>query len=1002
MSACGQGAEALRRAAENRLPGGPFGRTRGSVDILPDKSPAARLHFSDAHTPGPPTVEEGWARMCIGPTTDVKARTSPSSLPSHLLATKLSAPPARAQLVPRPRLFERLAAGLQGKLTLIAAPAGFGKTTLLSAWRTTAAASRLSFGWVSLDTGDNDPLLFWGYFLAAFDAAVPGVGTSALMILQSPQSPSMEDVLANVLNAFAERSLEQSPLHVALVLEDYHVITAPAIHATLAWLVERLPAGLHLVIVTRADPALPLARLRAGGDLTELHSDDLRFTAEEVAAFFNRTMGLALNIADLSALEARTEGWVAGLQLAALALQGHPDRTGFIHSFTGTNRYIVDYLAAEVLEHQPMQVQAFLLRTSVLDRLSASLCAAVLEPTEPGLAASSDLSAQQQLEALERANLFVVPLDTERHWYRYHHLFADVLRQRLARTESSAAIAALHERASVWFESNGLVAEAVQHALMLPDGLRAAQLIERHGLRVIVGGQIQTVLGWLSRLPEVAHQARPFLGIPHALALVFTGDLQGAEARLKEAEAAIGSNDSPARVRFMQGYAAAIRANIATYAGDIATCVVYGEQVLALLPETEVIARTTARLHVARRFRVTGEVTLAVEREARAAVGPIRDSGNRIAAIVAVINVARLQVLQGRLRAAADTYRELIPIAGGLDELRAIHGGLPYFLGRGELHYEWNELDSAGEFLAHAIVEGPDMRTTDREYVLLGCLSLARFQQARGERDKAYNTLMAAADLARRRGFAAHLITRVAAAQAQLSLSTGDLSAAIAWAEKGALHAEDALPFTREPEYLALARVWLAQAMHKGGQRDLLKQVLTLLGRLADDAIPKERGSSVLEILIVRAQALAAGGDRAAALSVLTQALALAAPEGYVRRFVDEGPTLWNLLADVDASTVAGAPGYVPMLLAAIAAEPGAQHSFKPATSPNASLVEPLTERELEVLRLVAAGQSNAQIAQALVIALSTVKTHTNTIFGKLAVASRTQAIARAHELRLL
>ncbi|MEP7358850.1 MAG: helix-turn-helix transcriptional regulator, partial [Anaerolineales bacterium] len=292
-----------------------------------------------------------------------------SSLPRYLLATKLNVPSARAQLVARRRLFERLEAGLRGtrRVTLIAAPAGFGKTTLLSAWRATAAGSGLPFGWLSLDSGDNDPLLFWSYFLAALEMAAPGVGLSALTLLQSPQAPPIEQVLTNVLNAFVASAVEQPRPPVALVLEDYHVVTAPAIHAALAWLVERLPAGLHLIIVTREDPALPLARLRASGDLTELHADDLRFTLEEVAAFLNQTMGLALTAADVAALEARTEGWIAGLQLAALALQGHPDRAGFIHTFTGTNRYIVDYLAAEVLAHQPAEMQNFLLYTSILD-----------------------------------------------------------------------------------------------------------------------------------------------------------------------------------------------------------------------------------------------------------------------------------------------------------------------------------------------------------------------------------------------------------------------------------------------------------------------------------------------------------------------------------------------------------------------------------------------------------------------------------------------------------
>ena len=716
-------------------------------------------------------------------------------------------------------------------------------------------------------------------------------------------------------------------------------------------------------------------------------------------------MGLALPTADLAALEARTEGWIAGLQLAALALQGHPDRAGFIHSFTGTNRYIVDYLAAEVLERQPDHVQTFLLRTAILDRLCGQLCEAVLGPAgpaEPGALAASGATGQNQLEALERANLFVVPLDDDRHWYRYHHLFADVLRQRLTRTATQAEIAALHERASIWFAENGLVAEAVQHALLLADGVRAAQLIERHGLKIIVAGQTQTALGWLNRLPEALQRTRPYLGILHALALLFTSDLEGAEARLQDAERCLGPEASPSEARFIQGNVAAIRANIATYTGDLAACAAYGEQVLALLPESEVIARTTARTHVARAARITGDVTLAAERRAQAAVAPIRASGNRLGTLGGLINLARLQQLQGRLRAAAATYQELVPIAGGLEELRAVHGGLPYFVGLGELYYEWNELDRAGEFLAQAMAWEPGTTTTDGEFVLLGHLALARLHQTRGEPEQAQRTLAAAADLARRRGFVSHLVTRVPAVQAQLALAAGHLPAAVAWAKASGLQAEDAVPFTREAEYLTLARVWIAQA-GQGDKGDFLAAALYLLDRLLADAAPKNRGASLLDILIVRAQALAAQGNQAGALDVLGQALAQAAPEGCIRRFVDEGPALWALLQAVNPASPAGAPGYAALLLAALAAEPGSSPKVSPTPpASNASLEEPLTERELEVLRLVAAGQSNAQVAQTLVIALSTVKTHTNAIFGKLAVTSRTQAIARAHELNLL
>jgi LuxR family maltose regulon positive regulatory protein len=934
-------------------------------------------------------------------------------LPPHLLATKVAPPTARAQWVGRPRLSDKLTAGLQGKLTLIAAPAGFGKTTLLSAWRASSAGDGVALAWVSLDAGDNDPPLFWSYVLAALDSVAPGAGAPALTLLQTPQPPPIEPLLTHLLNAFGARTSQPAGRHVALVLEDYHVITAPPIHAALAWLIDRLPDALHLIIVTRADPPLPLARLRASGDLVELHADDLRFTLDEAAAFLNQSMSLALTPADLAALEARTEGWIAGLQLAALALRDTRDRAAFIRSFTGTNRYIVDYLAAEVLERQPAHIQTFLLQTSILDRLCGPLCDAVLGLPSAGLdqpksGTAGDRSSQHTLEALERANLFVVPLDPDRQWYRYHHLFADVLRQRRSRTVSGADVAILHERASAWYEQHGLAAEAIHHALLLPDGLRAARLMEQHGLKAIVGGQLQTALGWLNQLPEDLRQSRPVLAIHNALALLFIGDLTGAEDRLRQAESCIGPDTPPADVALTQGNAAAIRANIALYTGDVAGCVAYGEHVLRLLPETEVIARTTARLHVARAFRVTGDVSVAAERQAAAVVGPIRASGNLLATLTAVMNLACLQLLQGRLRAAAATCGDLIQIAGGPGELRGLFGSMPYYAGLGDLHRQWNELDVAGKYLTQAIALAQSMLTLDAEYVTLGYLAQARLQHARGEPAQAQATLETANDLALRRGFVPHLITRIAAVQAHLALAAGRLPAAVAWAEASGLGPDDPPAFTREAEYLVLARVWIAQA-REGASGDYLSRALRLLDRLMADAAPKARLASVQEILIVQALALAAQGNGPDALAALVHALTQAAPEGYVRQFVDEGRPLQILLQRLDAGVVASRPGYVPLLLAAFAAEPAGAHGraetaaklSAPPSGP-ATLGEPLTERELEVLRLIAAGHSNAEIAKALVIALSTVKTHTNTIFSKLGVASRTQAVARARDLRLL
>jgi LuxR family maltose regulon positive regulatory protein len=943
----------------------------------------------------------------------------PAAMPLDLLATKLFVPPARAHLVPRPRLFDRLQRGLQGKLTLIAAPAGFGKTTLLSAWHVSAGWSAPLLAWVSLDPADNDPLRFWSYVLAALDAVAPGSGATGLGLLQSPQPPPIERILTSVLNAFTERPLDMASAagptarDVALVLEDYHVITAPVIHEALARLLDYLPPQLHLVIVTRADPALPLARLRASDAVTEVHADDLRFSADEVTTFLNQVMELALTADDLAALEARTEGWIAGLHLVALALRDHRDRPGFIRTFSGSNRYIVDYLAAEVFARQPAHVQTFLLQTAVLDRMCGPLCDALLGIAAPDdvLAGINELhpssvvgaSSQRVLAELERTNLFVVPLDDDRHWYRYHHLFADVLRQRLAHSATGAAVATLHERASAWYEQHGLVAEAVQHALTAADEERTARLIEQHGLRMIVGGQVHTVLGWLSRLPEALLCARPQLCIFHALALLFTNELAAAEARLQDAERGIGQDTPPTEVQIAHGYAAAIRANIALYSGDLAGCVAYGEQVLRLLPETEVIARTTARLHLARAFRVTGDVTAAAERGAVAAVAPIRASGSLLGTIGVISNLARLQGLQGRLRTAATTYHELVQVATGRDELRGLHGGVAYYVGLGDLYREWNELDAAAACLAQAMELLPGTLTVDAEDVLLGYLALARLQHARGEHATAQSTLVRVTDVARRRGFVTHLITRVGAVQAQLALATGNLAAASTWADTSGLHAEDDIAFPREAEYLILARVWIAQAESHAADA-VLPQAFTLLDRLLEDATAKARQSSVLEILIVRALACWAQGARDDAQATIARALVLAEPEGYIRRFVDEGPSIAALLRAAAARGIAR--DYIIRLLSAlgVGAEELGIRSYRPAPMPSryAPGSEQLSLRELEVVRLIASGKTNAEIAQVLVIALSTVKSHTNSIFGKLQVTSRREAIVRARELQLL
>lgn len=937
-----------------------------------------------------------------------------AALPASLLATKLFVPPARANLVARPRLLDRLAAGLREKLTVIAAPAGFGKTTLLSAWRASAAGSALPLAWLSLDRTDNDPLQFWSYLIAALETLAPGAGATALALLQSPQPPPLQRILTGVLNAFAASALPDRD--VALVIDDYHAITAPAIHDTLAWLIEYLPPRLHLVILTRSVPALPLAQLRARGAVTELRASDLRFTADEGAAFLNEVMGLALDADDLAALAARAEGWVAGLQLAALAMRGSDDRSGFIRAFTGSNRYVGEYLAAEVFARQPAHIQTFLLHTAILDRMCGPLCDAILglggsdveegggirSPNPQPLSPHPQSYSQIILDQLEQGNLFVVPLDEQRQWYRYHHLFADALRHRLTSGASAETVARLHHSASAWYARQGLLAEAVQHALSAADTASVADLVEQHGLRAIVGGQVGAVLGWLNALPDALICARPLLCTVHALALLFTNQLAAAEARLQDAERSIQPESPAEQKQLIEGRAAAIRANIARYTGDLAGCVAFAHEVLRVLPETETIARTIATLHMARAFRISGDVREEAEQRAIAVIAPFGAANNLLGRLAAITNLARLQVLQGRLHAAAATYREMATIASQPDEPLLLEGPA-YYAGLGAVLYEWNDLAAAEQHIAQAIEQLAGRLAVDAEDVALASLTLARIQQAQGQHAAAQRTLERCTNLARQRGFAPHLIARGIAAQAQLALARGNLGAAAAWANASGLRATDALSFSREAEYLILARVWVAQ----GGA--WLPQAAELLGRLLADAEAKARWGSVLDILLVGALAEWAQEMRDQALQTLERALALAAPEGVVRRFVDEGPAMAALLGAAQARGIA--PDYVARLLAAfpeparadgkqaIDVSPGPQP--RSPTAPEA-LIEPLSARELEVLRLIASGKSNAEVARLLIIALSTVKTHTNSIFSKLRVSSRTQAIALARDLHLL
>jgi LuxR family maltose regulon positive regulatory protein len=913
---------------------------------------------------------------------------SSASTPSFpLLTTKISVPPARLHMVPRPRLTQRMHAAIRGPLTLLAAPAGWGKTTLLHAWSADADRGAWPLAWVSLDASDNDPIRFWTYVISALNALHPGVGEIPLAQLYASPPPPIEAVLTPLLNA-----LIQLPTETVLVLDDYHLIETQLIHDALTYLAEHLPPNVHLVIASRNDPLLPLARLRAQGLLTELRAPDLRFTLEETAAFLTEVMGLPLLIEQVTALQVRTEGWIAGLQLAALSLQGRDDVTGFIEAFTGSHRYVVDYLVDEVLLRQPADVQDFLVQTCVLDRLCGPLCDAVRERDD----------SQARLAYLERSNLFLVALDEERQWYRYHHLFAEVLHTRLRQTHS-ALVPELHRRACRWFEQHQLFDEAITHALAIPDIERAARLIEQYACIPNFPSKFHTLLGWLNRLPDALIRAHPILCIMQAVTLMILHQLEQASARIQDAERSLEGEMPADQRRTVLCLIAASRGNLARFVGDHERGVPLAQQALELMPEVEEtplirMARQGTLVTAASTYLVDGEMTPATERFVMATVASVRDLGNLPATLRSISNLARLQLLQGRLRQAASTIEQGRHLASGHEGLQALLNGADYYFILGELLREWNQLERAEQYLQQGMDMDQGAVTAEAEMIMRGYLALARLQQACGWSTRAYQTLDTFARLAQQRGFAPALLARGAAVRAQLALAQGDLAAAIRWSETSGLSATDELSYPREQAYLMLVRVRIAQGRAQP-TGPFLSEALGLLERFGEDAEAKSRMRSVLEVLLLRALALQAQGDLTEALAALVEALVLAEPEGFIRLFLDEGAPMVALLRQVQKHTRAPG-GYVATLLEA-SGETTAT-TLDPLSPRSSPLLEALTGREREVLRLLMDGASNREIAQQLVLSVNTVKKHVLNICGKLGVQSRTQAIVKARTLNLL
>ncbi len=955
-------------------------------------------------------------------------------MPTPILATKLYIPPPRPKAVLRPRLIVQLNEGLHRKLTLISAPAGFGKTTVVSEW---IAGCQRAVAWLSLDEGDSDPTRFLTYLVAALQTIAETIGEGVLGLLHSPQPPrergslwdEREALLTTLLNEIATM-----PDKFVLVLDDYHLIDAGgplgAVDQALAFLLEHLPPRMHLVITTREDPQLPLARLRARGQMTELRAADLRFTRAEAAAFLNQVMDLNLSATDIAALENRTEGWIAGLQLAALSMRGSADVAQFVKAFAGDNRYIVDYLVEEVLQRQPEHVRRFLLQTAILDRLNGPLCDAVTGQND----------GMVLLEALERGNLFVVPLDDQRHWFRYHHLFADVLAAH-AQQAQPAQVPILHQRASAWYADNGLPADAIRHALAAKDFARAATLVERAWPAMDGSFQTATWLGWARAIPDELVRVRPVLRVTYAWAMLNAGELEAAEARLIEVEQWLDTGldsgldaepDSGAErsarqqnpatetcpeqnrrmivadeVQFqtLPASIATARAYLAQARGHLPGAVKYGQRALDFLPETDHLRRGPAAALLGLAQWASGDLE-AAHRTLAAAMTGFQKVGNLHFATSVTSGLADIRMVQGRLREAIRSYTQALHLAlaqhpEGTRPL--IQGTANLYLGLSELTLEQGELEVAIQHLLRTEELGDFAGLPDWRYRF--CRAQARFKETQGDLTGALDRLDAA-----ERNFRSTPVPDVrplAALKTRVWVAQGRLREALRWVQEQGLAVNDELSFLREFEHITLARVLLAHSTHVPAD-PAIREVMRLLDRLQQAAEAGGRMGSVIEIGILQALAHQQQGDTPLALAALERALGLAEPEGYIRIFVDEGLPIALLLQEVAARRVM--PDYLSKLLATLGTEKQqridkpthARVSSSPIMLASQSMIEPLSPRELEVLQLIAQGLSNSEISQKLFLALSTVKGHNRVIFSKLQVERRTEAVARARTLGLV
>ncbi len=942
-----------------------------------------------------------------------------------ILHTKLYIPPAMpGELIARPRLTQRLDEVLARKLTLISAPAGYGKTTLVSQWLTDLrspildlrsgadpiagyqvapgrqALQNFQVAWVSLDEGDNDPVRFWTYVIAALETVRNGLGAGALSLLRSPQPSPLEVVLTFLLNDLA--TLSQA---LVLVLDDYHLIENTEIHTSLILFLDRLPPSVRLIITSRVDPPLPLARWRVKRQLAELRAEDLGFTVDEATMFFNHLMGLDLSVDNISALEAKTEGWIAGLQLAALSLQGRVDVQNFIAAFTGNHRYILDYVTEEVLHRQPDPVRTFLLQTAILGRLSGPLCDAI----------TGRKDSQAMLEKLVRANLFTIPLDEQGQWYRYHHLFSDLLRHYLQQTilslspslpeGSQEMIFELHRRAAAWYEEAGWAEEAIQHATQARDFERAGRLIIQQVNTIVTRGGAGLILRWFKDLPDMWMQSHPELGLLQAWLLFLTGHIEEVQRKLADFETILspspisspgidqerGENDQ------IPGLMAGLQAQIRLLKGDLPGAIQLSQQALAFLGEEDKAGPRSIVIHdLAIAYWISGEPEKANRLLADfGAAAPYDDDP---ATIVALRNMAELKRMQGQRRQAFSLYQQLLQLMAEKENLGLSPIAWFAHTEMGHLLYEWNDLVAAEAHLRHGISLGS--QGVSFHQLVLNYIGLFRIYLAQENFDEAEEIIHLAEQVASKTdsGPLPEIITVM---QVDLWLARNNHEAIAQWRQAANLAVDDELDNRNLFTYSAFARVLLAQGW--------VQEAKVLLARLLALWESAQHQDRVIEVLALQALTFQAQNNFEQAFTVMERALNLAEPEGYIRIFIDKGAPMARLLKRMAEREASGRiKTYLHTLLVAFVRDEGLGATLQPRPhkkeqSPDPQpLVEALTKREAEVLQLLNTALSGQEIADHLVISKSTLKVHLKRVYDKLGVKSRPQAVVKAKELGLI